>query len=208
MQLWNFTVENLSSLCWKKCGKKRIKNPAWWSLLEDGASEKHGFHWLFQLERILEKNGHGGEPETLFHYYLVTGGTPKYVELLLTEEAYKTDEIFNFIFSENSPFLQEGKNVLIEELGKEYGIYFSILELISNGKTSRTEVESILQKEIGGHLERLENFYGVIERFRPIHAKPQTKAVKYRIKDLFLRFWFRFIYRNWSAIETSNFAYV
>src|SRR5690606_35620788 len=32
--------------------------------------------------------------------------------------------------------------------------------------------------------------------------------VKYVIKDIFLRFRFRFIYRNWTAIETSNFPYV
>lgn len=32
--------------------------------------------------------------------------------------------------------------------------------------------------------------------------------VKYRIKDIFLRFWFLFIYQNWSAVETLNFAYI
>lgn len=31
---------------------------------------------------------------------------------------------------------------------------------------------------------------------------------QYRIIDNFLNFWFRFIYRNRSAIETGNFAYV
>ncbi|MBS0654351.1 MAG: ATPase, partial [Verrucomicrobia bacterium] len=65
-----------------------------------------------------------------------------------------------------------------------------------------------LQKDVGGHLDRLENFYGVIQKFRPIHAKPQSRMVKYRIQDLFLKFWFRFIFPEWSAIETANFPYV
>jgi AAA+ ATPase superfamily predicted ATPase len=127
---------------------------------------------------------------------------------LLTENVFNENEILDFVLSENSPFLYEGKNVLIEKFGKEYGIYFSILELIASGKTSRTEIESILQKEVGVYLERLEKFYGVLEKFRPIDAKPQARMVKYRIKDIFLRFWFRFLYRNWSAIETSNFLYI
>ena len=126
----------------------------------------------------------------------------------LCNKAFREKDIFNFVLSEHSPFLEEGKNVLIEEFGKEYGMYFSILELIAVGKTSRSEIESILQKDIGGYLERLEDYYGLIEKFRPILAKPQSKVVKYRIKDLFLKFWFRFIYRNWSAVETSNFTYV
>lgn len=161
-----------------------------------------------QLYSILKQYGQADDPHIIFNYYLVSGGVPKYVEQLLTEQVFKEKEIYDFILSENSPFLDEGKNVLIEEFGKEYGIYFSILELIAGGKTSRSEIESILQKDIGGYLERLENNYGVIQKFRPIHAKPQSKSVRYRIEDLFLKFWFRFIYREWTAIETSNFSYV
>lgn len=163
---------------------------------------------ISELSVVLKKNGYGNNVNVLFNYYLVSGGVPKYVEQLLTEKVFEQEEIFDFILSEHSPFLDEGKNVLIEEFGKEYGMYFSILELIALGKTGRGEIESILQKEIGGYLDRLENYYGVLEKVRPIHAKPNSKTVKYRIKDLFLKFWFRFIYRNWTAIETNNFTYV
>jgi len=157
-------------------------------------------------EIIKQKNG--PTIEHLFNYYLVTGGVPKYVEELLTEGVFTEDAIFDCILSVNSPFLEEGKNVLIEEFGKEYSMYFSILELLSCGKTSRSELESVLQKDIGGYLDRLENYFSVIEKFKPITAKPQTKMVRYKINDLFLRFWFCFIFRNRSAIETANFDYV
>lgn len=163
---------------------------------------------ISEIGAILEHHGHGDNVETLFNYYLLSGGVPKYIEQLFTEKAFTEKEIFDFVFSEHSPFLDEGKNVLVEEFGKEYGMYFSILELIAFGKTGRSEIESILQKETGGYLDRLENYYGLLEKVRPIHAKPNTKSIKYRIKDLFLKFWFRFIYRNWSAVETSNFKYV
>jgi len=146
--------------------------------------------------------------EVLFTYYMLTGGTPKYIDLFLSEKAFSFDEMIDFVLSENSPFLSEGKNLLIEEFGKEYGNYFSILELISAGKTSRGEIESILQKDVGGFLEKLEKDYFVISRYKPINAKPESELIKYKIKDHFLRFWFRYIYRNRSAVETGNFGYI
>ncbi|MBS0634703.1 MAG: ATP-binding protein [Verrucomicrobia bacterium] len=146
--------------------------------------------------------------ETLFHYYMFTGGTPKYIDLFLSEMAFSLEQMIDCMLSDNSPFLNEGKNLLIEEFGKEYGNYFSILELISVGKTSRGEIESILQKDVGGFLEKLENDYFVISRYKPINAKPETKLIKYKIKDHFLRFWFRYIYRNRTAVETGNFDYI
>lgn len=159
---------------------------------------------LYEILKGYKKN----QSETLFFYYLISGGIPKYIEQLLFEEAFSEEKILKCVFSEHSPFLYEGKLVLVEEFGKEYGMYFSILELIAAGKTSRNEIESILQKDVGGFLDRLDTYYSVIEKYRPIIAKPQSKSVKYRIKDLFLRFWFRFIFTYWSAIETSNFSYV
>lgn len=159
------------------------------------------------LYSILLEHGHS-ELEVLFDYYLFTGGTPKYIDLFLSEKAFSLPEMVDFILSENSPFLNEGHNVLIEEFGKEYGNYFSILELISMGKTSRSEIESILQKDVGGFLEKLENDYFVIHRYKPITAKPDSKLIRYKIRDHFLKFWFRFIYRNRTAVETGNFEYI
>jgi hypothetical protein len=102
--------------------------------------------------------------------------------------------------------LQEGRNRLIEEFGKEYGTYFSILSLISSSKTSRSEIESILEKNISGHLTRLENDYNIIKSIKPIDAKPNSKVQKYEIVDNFLAFWFRFIYKYQTLIEANSFS--
>lgn len=144
----------------------------------------------------------------LFVLYIVTGGIPRYLEILTDNGVLKKDEIFEFILHKNSPFLFEGKNLLIEELGKEYGTYFSILELISTSKTSRSEIESIIGKNIGGHLDRLENSYDIIKRIKPFNAKKTGRIQKYMIKDNFLNFWFRFIQKHRSAVELENFGYI
>ncbi len=144
----------------------------------------------------------------LFDYYLFTGGSPKYIDQLVENQAFTFKKILNFAVEANSPSLNEGRNLLIEEFGKEYGTYFSILELISVGKTGRSEIQSILESDVGGFLDRLERDYAVIERYKPVNAKPNSRAQKYRIADNFLAFWFRFIYRNRSAVETGNFEYI
>ncbi|GHT14670.1 ATPase [Bacteroidia bacterium] len=146
--------------------------------------------------------------EDLLAFYLFTGGVAKYVELLADAKAFTLKSIVNEIFSDNSLFLDEGKNVLIDEFGKDYGNYFSILSLIASSKTSRSEIESILNMNIGGFLDKLENEYGLITKVRPILSKPAGKNVKYRINDNFLNFWFRFIYKYRGAVETESFDYL
>ncbi len=82
------------------------------------------------------------------------------------------------------------------------------MELISAGKTARSEIESILEMNIGGHLDRLENSYGIISRSKPINAKINSRKLKFSIIDNFLNFWFRFLYKNRSSIELKNFDYI
>lgn len=147
-------------------------------------------------------------PENLFDFYVITGGMPKYLDVFLKEQAENFQDMINIILQKDSLFLNEGKNILIEEFGKDYLTYFTILELISQGKTARTEIESLLGRDVGGYLQRLESDYDVILRHRPIHAKVNTRNQKYKIADNFLNFWFRFIYRYRTAIEIENFSYV
>ena len=146
--------------------------------------------------------------EDLLAFYLFTGGVAKYVELLADAKAFTLESIINEVFSDNSLFLDEGKNVLIDEFGKDYGNYFSILSLIALSKTSRPEIESVLNMNIGGFLDKLESEYGLITKIRPILSKPAGKNVKYRLNDNFLNFWFRFIYKYSGAVETESFDYL
>jgi AAA+ ATPase superfamily predicted ATPase len=143
-----------------------------------------------------------------FDFYVVTGNMPKYIDVFLKEGITDLADMLNVIFQKDSLFLTEGRNLLIEEFGRDYLMYFSILELIAKGKTSRTEIESLLRKDIGGYLQRLEKDYAVISRYRPISAKVNSRNQKYKIVDNFLSFWFRFIYRYIAAIEIENFSYV
>jgi hypothetical protein len=160
------------------------------------------------LEEILQDHAPGYSNEDLLALYLLTGGVAKYVELFMEQQATTKEAMLDLLLAEDSLFLDEGKNVLIDEFGKEYGNYFSILSLIASGKTARAEMESIMEMQIGGFLDRLEQEFGLIKKVRPILAKPNSRSLKYEIEDHFLRFWFRFIYKNRSAIEAGNLGYI
>ncbi len=159
------------------------------------------------IKKILSDSNAYNE-ENLFFHYLFTGGNPRYEEILINNKCFSLDQIIEFTFSHDSPFLKEGRNSLIEEFGKDHGIYFSIIELISQSKTSRSEIESIIEKSVGGQIDKLEKDYDIISPVRPFGSKKNTRSVKYYIKDNFIRFWFRFIYRYSSAVESGNFEYV
>jgi hypothetical protein len=146
--------------------------------------------------------------DDLLSFFIFTGGVAKYVELFVDARAFTKEKQLDLIFSEDSLFLDEGKNLLIEEFGKEYTTYFSILSLIASSKTSRSAIESILERNIGGYLDRLENEYTVIRKIKPILAKEGSRTQKYEISDNFFNFWFRFIYKNKSAVEIGNYSYV
>lgn len=145
--------------------------------------------------------------EDLLVLYSITGGIPKYIELFCDNGYVTGDSMIRFSVSYMSPFIDEGRNLLITEFGRDYGTYFSILLAIAQGRTSQAEITATLGgMAIGGHLERLENTYNIISKFRPVMSKPGSKnTVRFRISDNFMQFWFRFIERNRSMIELDNY---
>jgi len=163
---------------------------------------------VITLKEIMKEHYPSYTNEDLLSFYIFTGGVAKYVELFVDNDAFTFEKQLDLLFEENSLFIDEGKNLLIEEFGKEYTTYFSILSLIASSKTSRSEIESILGKNVGGYLDRLENEYTIIKKVKPIFAKEGSRTLKYEIIDNFFHFWFRFIYKNRSAIEIENYHYV
>lgn len=144
--------------------------------------------------------------DELLALYTYTGGIPKYVELLVDNKALSIQKMIKYISQSDSPFIDEGRNLLIQEFGKKYGNYFSILDAISSGMNTQAQIESFMgEKSIGGQLSKLETVYEVIKKQRPIFAKEGSQSVRYEISDNFLRFWFRYIERNRSIIELGNF---
>ena len=144
--------------------------------------------------------------EDLLALFTFTGGVAKYVNLLVDAGALDKDSMIRHVVSPNSTFLNEGKNNLIEEFGKDYGTYFSILSCIARGKNTRSEIEDMIGREVGGYLTNLETDYELIAKRQPLFEKSSTKNVRYELGDVFYSFWFRFIFKYGYIIEIENYG--
>lgn len=146
--------------------------------------------------------------EDFLALFTFTGGVAKYVQLLVDAGAITKDAMIDYIISPNSTFISEGRNNLVEEFGKDYGVYFSILSCIARGKNTRAEIEDMIGKEVGGYLTNLEKEYELVRKRQPLFEKSGTKNVRYEIDDVFYCFWFRFIFKYGYILEIENYAKV
>ncbi|MFR9546798.1 MAG: ATP-binding protein, partial [Rikenellaceae bacterium] len=125
--------------------------------------------------------------DELLALYTFTGGVPKYVELLVDNISLTIPQMIEYICQSASPFIDEGRNLLIGEFGKKYGNYFSILNAISSGRNTQSQIADFVgDKSIGGQLSKLEAVYEVVKKVRPIFAKETSQTVRYEISDNFL----------------------
>jgi Predicted ATPase (AAA+ superfamily) len=158
------------------------------------------------LKDILADHSPGYKSEDLLALYAFTGGVAKYVQLLMDSGSHTLNDMVDYIIKEDSTFIPEGKNMLIEEFGKEYANYFTILSAIARGENTRAKIEVIVNREIGGYLTKLEYDYGLISKVTPIFSKVETKNVRYVLVDNFLTFWFRFIYKYSYMVEVGGYS--
>ncbi len=156
------------------------------------------------LKEILKDHAPDYRPDDLLCLYLLTGGVAQYVGLLMNAGAVTRDGMLAFVTREGSPFLAEGRDLLISEFGRDYGVYFSILQLIAAGKNSQTEIDSVIGKNTGAYLARLDADYSLVEKNKPIFSKPESRNARWMIGDNLLRFWFRFIFPNQMLLETGK----
>ena len=154
------------------------------------------------VKEILSSYNSAYTNEDLLALYSYTGGVAEYVEMMMDAGATTKEQMTEKFVAKNSYFIYEGKNMLIEEFGKDYARYFEILQLIASGYTTRGEIESIMKIEIAGYLAKLENDYCLISRYTPMFQKA-NRNIHYQIEDNFLRVWFRYIYKYGYMIEVG-----
>jgi AAA+ ATPase superfamily predicted ATPase len=155
---------------------------------------------------------HKRKPETdLLLFTTLFGGVPKYYFLLDRHQLFglKVDEIISRTFCEPDALLQnEGRELLIEEFGKNHQMYFSIMQVIAAGETQMARIADTVglnTSTLPKYLDELTSYYQVIERRVPVTStRAEQKNGRYHISDPLLRFWFRYIFRNQSLIEMGE----
>lgn len=142
----------------------------------------------------------------LVEYYSITGGVPKYIlSFLGSQSIYKA--IQQRILDRNTFLFDEPNFLLSKEVG-EVGTYFSIIKAIAAGKRRSGEIAAAMnvpQTGLTRYLKILEDM-DILDRMVPVTEGNPAKSKKglYRIKDNYLRFWFRFVFPNMGLLETGH----
>lgn len=134
--------------------------------------------------------------------YFVCGGIPAYLRRF-EQDLSVAQNIAREFFEIDAYFQREPDFLLREELA-EVRQAASVLEAVALGRRGQGEIARAIglsTSALAPHLRNLTQL-GYLERIVPLSPQrvPRT-AVVYRIADPLLRFWFRFLEPNWSALR-------
>jgi AAA+ ATPase superfamily predicted ATPase len=147
-------------------------------------------------------------PENQVRAYAVYGGTPAYLHTIEAGLSL-SDNILNGILSRGSFLYDEVRFILQQEL-REPRNYFAILQAIAGGKTRLNEIKQATGIEgATSYLDTLQQLH-LVERLVPVTESQPQKSRRgiYRLKDHYLRFWFRYVHPNRSQLERGGAAIV
>mgnify|MGYP003873609065 CR=1 FL=1 len=142
----------------------------------------------------------------LIELYAIFGGTPHYFMMIDPNKSVE-DNIIEKIASPYAPLRDEPEQLLRTEL-RSLAIYMDILEKMARGYSiSVGDIASSLNKsrsEIYPYLIRLEKMDIISREYRPTDKVMEYRRARFKITDNYIRFWFNFIYPNYSEIERGN----
>jgi len=139
--------------------------------------------------------------EDVVKIYGAVDGVPRYLEFF--EGRNVESEIKNNFFNRNAFLFREGYELLNEEL-RSPSTYFSILESISQGKNTVSEIANYVMlnpSDISSYLNNLKRL-GIITRITPITQK-KIKKTKYIFEDKYFYFWFLFVSPYYEEIDSG-----
>lgn len=157
------------------------------------------------LKQIMAKEHPGYVADDLLALWTVTGGIARYVDMMVGSRALTRKKMIEEIFSQGSSYLDEGRTILAEEFGPDYGVYFTILSAIASGATTSSELKTLVGAEVNGYLTKLERDYALVSKKIPLFEKESSKNCHYQIDDCFFRFWFRFVFKYRGLLELERY---
>jgi uncharacterized protein len=141
--------------------------------------------------------------------YAVTGGIPRYIELIKQDGEDLLEQIALHALRPGSALYDEPRFLLTGEVN-ETTTYFSILQTIASGDHKVGNIARTLEmpaNRLSAYIQTLEDL-NFIERRTPVTAGPQSRRGLYYISDLFARFWFRYVFPNQNYLEIGRAANV
>ena len=142
--------------------------------------------------------------EDMMTLYAITGGIPAYLKHVDSDK--DIIENISSMFLDRSAYLfNEVDNLLKEEL-KEPRIYSSILNAISNGKSSLNDIAQFVGIETNGASSYLAKLISLklVSKTAPLGSSDKERNNIYLINDSFFMFYYRFVSPMKSFINADN----
>ena len=152
----------------------------------------------------------GKKEKELIELYSVTGGVPKYIELIGKEKDIFTSIKKNIL--NRSSYLYDEPEFLLQQEVSEIGSYFSVIKSIASGNRKLSDIAASLGLKATGITKYLKTLtdLDIVGREVPVTENNPEKSKKglYVIKDNYMLFWFKFVYPYKSFIESGSTDYV
>ena len=144
-------------------------------------------------------------PEDRAKAYFLVGGLPQYL-LCLDDARSIARNVRANLLDEFAPLFHEPEFLLREEL-REVAPYHAALFAVASGHGAAPAIAAaaeLPERNLPYYLQQLVNL-GYLRRRYPLdRRRPNPKQVRFGIDDPLLRFWFRFVFPNRSAIRGSG----
>ena len=144
-------------------------------------------------------------PEDRAKAYFLVGGLPQYL-LCLDDARSIVRNIHGNLLDEFAPLFHEPTFLLREEL-REVAPYHAVLFAVASGHGTAPAIAAateLPERNLPYYLQQLVNL-GYLRRRYPLDRRhPNPRQVRFEIDDPLLRFWFRFVFPNMSAIRGSG----
>ena len=136
----------------------------------------------------------------------VLGGVPAYLRLWKEQDSFK-ENVMRLFLTEDAPLFSEAEHYLKRDL-RELTAYNTILAALAQGKNKLNDIYAqtgFSRAKISVYLKNLTEL-DCTEKLFSFDNAEQKNVQKglYRIREPFLRFWYRFIYPNLSQIAMGR----
>ena len=141
-------------------------------------------------------------------FWSIFGGIPKFYELLESMRIKSFDEFIDIFYIQNfKSLLEEGRSILVSELGGDYKTYFTAMEAIASSKTKISEIAGFFGNNINSanrYLDILIKEYNLVRRNLPLIGRG-GRVSRYSNKSNFFDFWFNFVHKYYDAYDLGKF---
>lgn len=147
------------------------------------------------------------EAEVL-EFAMTFGGIPKYLLEINPRWSY-LQNLNEYAFSQNGYFFQEFQRLFLSHFAKSPH-YEKVIETLVNQTLSTDQLAKGCGVSPGGTFSQVLDdlsLAGFIQREQPLDLPGRSKAIRYKLLDEYLNFYFSFIAQNRQAIQRGQFEF-